>query len=238
MILTSVLLPAPFSPSSAWISPAWMARSTRSLARQPGNCLMMPVSWSSGAPARADEGAGAPGPGATVTMADPLRPSPREPSPAWPPRAFDRYRYVDSVRNLVRLFQPFLEDLPCLGRAQLDERHCPAVDRLVELAIDVVVVETDGGGVAARVGVVDAIQPRPVDGAQTHRAGLAAGVHLAALQAEGTQLAAGRADGHHLGMGGGIIAGGDLVVALGNDLAVARNDGAERPAQAGAHLLG
>src|SRR5882672_11371939 len=141
MIFTSVLLPAPFSPSSAWISPAWMARSTRSLARQPGNCFTMPESWSSGVPVRADEGAGAPGPGATVTMADPLRPSPREPSPAWPPRAFGRYGYVDSVRNLVRLFQPFPKDPPRLFRCQLDERHRPPIDRLVELAIDVVVVE-------------------------------------------------------------------------------------------------
>ncbi len=32
----SVLLPAPFSPSRAWISPASMHRSMRSLARQPG----------------------------------------------------------------------------------------------------------------------------------------------------------------------------------------------------------
>src|SRR6185312_4546421 len=195
MILTSVLLPAPFSPSRAWISPAWIARSTRSLARQPGNCFTMPASWSSDVPARADAVVAMPWPPATVTMADPLRPSPRAPSPAWPPRAFDRYGYVDSVRNLVGLFQPFLEDLPCLRRAEPDEGHGPAVDRLVEFAVDVVVVEADGGGVAARVGVIDAIQPRPVDGAQAHRTGLATRIHLAALQAKGAERAAGGADG-------------------------------------------
>src|SRR5215510_10364001 len=153
MILTSVLLPAPFSPSSAWISPARMDRSTRSLARQPGNCLTMPVSWRSGA-----------APAAAATMADAMRSSLREPSPAWPPRAFVDRRYRDSVRNLVRFFQPFPEDLARLLGLEMDERHRPAVDRLVEFAIDVIVVEADGRGVDARVGVVDAIKPRPVDG--------------------------------------------------------------------------
>ena len=49
MILTRVLLPAPFSPSSAWISPGWMKRSTESLATQPGNVLVTPSRASSGA---------------------------------------------------------------------------------------------------------------------------------------------------------------------------------------------
>src|SRR5271170_3622393 len=44
MIFTSVLLPAPFSPRSAWISLRPTVRSTRSLARQPGNCLVIPFS--------------------------------------------------------------------------------------------------------------------------------------------------------------------------------------------------
>ncbi len=35
MILISVLLPAPFSPSTAWIDPARVARSTPSSARTP-----------------------------------------------------------------------------------------------------------------------------------------------------------------------------------------------------------
>src|SRR5262245_25206306 len=143
MIFTSVLLPAPFSPSNAWISPDRMARSTRSLARQPGNCLTMPVSCSSGAV-----------PAAAATMADAIRSSPCEPSPAWPPRAFVRCR-SDSVRNLVRFFQPFPEDAPGLLGLQMDEGHGATVDRLVELAIDVIVVEADGGRVDARIGIVD-----------------------------------------------------------------------------------
>src|SRR6185436_8074188 len=39
-------LPAPFSPTTAWTSPAWMSRSTRSLATTPGNALVIPRSVS------------------------------------------------------------------------------------------------------------------------------------------------------------------------------------------------
>src|SRR5215470_17909235 len=146
----------------------------------------------------------------------PIRAQRRRPSP-WPTRSGHRLVNrplhglpgplfvviaLDSVRNLVRLFQPFLEDLARLLGFEMDEWHGPVVDRLVELAVDVIVVEADSGRVDARVGVVYAIQSSPVDGAQTHRAGLATGVHLAALQVEGAELAAGRADGDHLGMGG------------------------------------
>src|SRR5712691_11269463 len=45
----SVVLPAPFSPSSAWTSPAARARSTWSLATTLGKALRMPRIWTSGA---------------------------------------------------------------------------------------------------------------------------------------------------------------------------------------------
>src|SRR5215212_5165177 len=41
----SVLLPAPFSPRSAWTSPGRRSKSTWSFARMPGNRLTMPVAW-------------------------------------------------------------------------------------------------------------------------------------------------------------------------------------------------
>ena len=45
----SVLLPAPFSPSSAWTSPARRSKSTWSLATTPGNALTMPRASRAGA---------------------------------------------------------------------------------------------------------------------------------------------------------------------------------------------
>src|SRR5664279_3282682 len=44
MIFISVDLPAPFSPSTAWISPAATRRLTRSLALTAGYCLLMSTS--------------------------------------------------------------------------------------------------------------------------------------------------------------------------------------------------
>src|SRR5436190_10899919 len=43
-----VLLPAPFSPSRAWISPGRTLKSTASLARTPGKALTMPRASSAG----------------------------------------------------------------------------------------------------------------------------------------------------------------------------------------------
>src|ERR1700751_1995416 len=41
-------LPAPFSPSRAWISPRSRSRSTASFASTPGNCFVMPRSSRTG----------------------------------------------------------------------------------------------------------------------------------------------------------------------------------------------
>ena len=49
----SVLLPAPFSPSRAWISPGRIDRSMPSLATTPGKRLLMPRISRAGATARA-----------------------------------------------------------------------------------------------------------------------------------------------------------------------------------------
>src|SRR5215470_3442764 len=50
MIFISVLLPAPFSPTRPWISPALRAKSTSLRACTPPNDLQMPDSSSSGTP--------------------------------------------------------------------------------------------------------------------------------------------------------------------------------------------
>src|SRR3546814_5255173 len=49
MIFTRVDLPAPFSPSRAWISPGATAKSMRSLASTPGKRLLMPLASRRGA---------------------------------------------------------------------------------------------------------------------------------------------------------------------------------------------
>ena len=48
-IFINVDLPAPFSPSTAWISPACTVRLMSSLALTAGYCLLMPLSSSLGA---------------------------------------------------------------------------------------------------------------------------------------------------------------------------------------------
>ena len=49
MIFIKVLLPAPFSPSTAWTSPGCTVSETPSLATTPGYRLVMPVSCKRGA---------------------------------------------------------------------------------------------------------------------------------------------------------------------------------------------
>src|SRR5258707_12906403 len=48
MMLDRVLLPAPFSPSSACTSPAWISRSTSAFATTPGKRLVTPRSVTAG----------------------------------------------------------------------------------------------------------------------------------------------------------------------------------------------
>src|SRR3990172_8613523 len=48
MHLTNVLLPAPFSPNSAWTSPGKTSNEIESLARTPGKCLVNPRTRSRG----------------------------------------------------------------------------------------------------------------------------------------------------------------------------------------------
>src|SRR5579871_205154 len=48
MHLTSVLLPAPFSPSSAWTEPRWSRNETLSSASTEPNCLEIPIASSAG----------------------------------------------------------------------------------------------------------------------------------------------------------------------------------------------
>ena len=70
-----------------------------------------------------------------------------------------------------------------------------------DLVVDERVVEPGAGGVVPGVGVDEAVDARPVGGRQAHRAGLAAAVQHAALEAKRGQLPAGAADRDDLGVG-------------------------------------
>lgn len=104
-----------------------------------------------------------------------------------------------------------------------------------QLLIDQAVVEARVGGIGARGGVHDARGPRPVQRAQAHGAGLAAGVHRAAVQLEGIELGTRRTDRHHLGMRRGVVAAGDAVVALAHHLPVLHDHAAKGTALAALH---
>src|SRR5438552_13385629 len=126
MMLTSVLLPAPFSPRSAWISPGRTESSTSSFARQPGNRLTMPLSRSRGAPATLP----------SFILAA-LR---RRVMLLSPP----------SVRNLVGLRQPLLEHQIRFLGAEADEGHQAVVDAGLKFLVDAGIVEADRRRVGVR----------------------------------------------------------------------------------------
>src|SRR5258706_13321727 len=118
MILTSVLLPAPFSPRRAWISPGLICRSTLSLARQPGKLLTIPLR------SRSEPASSAPlirkVPFVSRRSSPPVLSSP----------------VLASVRNFVRFVGPFLEDRPAFLHRQLDDRQLAILHRAGKFAVD------------------------------------------------------------------------------------------------------
>ena len=79
------------------------------------------------------------------------------------------------------------------------------------LAVDEVVVEVDGGSIVTVVGIINGVEVCPINGTQTHRAGLARGVYHAAFKTESAQLACGLAYAVYLGMGCGVVIKGYAV---------------------------
>src|SRR5262249_7266803 len=126
---------------------------------------------------------------------------------------------MGSVPNLIGLRQPRVENAPGLVTRQTHERQRAFAYPGLNFAVDRRIVEADCGRVGARVGVIDAVDPGPIDGAETHGTRLAARIDVAALEAEGADGPAGFADRHDLGMRGRIVCRRDLVPAAGDDLA-------------------
>lgn len=92
-----------------------------------------------------------------------------------------------------------------------------------ELLVELGVGEADGGGGFSGVGVDDAFDARPVGGSQAHGAGFAGGVEGAAGDVKMPCCLAGGADGVDFGVGGGVVAADDAVIAFAEDFAVAHD---------------
>src|ERR1700722_19320223 len=141
------------------------------------------------------------------------------------------------IADLVGLALPGLESgVRFLGQ-EAGHRQAPPLYRERDLAIDEIIIEADTRRIGAAVGVIDPIEPRPIDRREAHGAGLAARIDLAAGEAEIPLGGAGSAYGADLGMRGRIIGGGNLVPPLRDDPITAHDDGAEGTAAAALHLL-
>jgi hypothetical protein len=76
------------------------------------------------------------------------------------------------------------------------------------------------------------------EGAGAHGARFLGDVEGGAVEALGLEERLGFGDGEHLGVGGGVLAGFDFVAALGEDDAIADEDGADGDFLAGAGGVG
>lgn len=103
----------------------------------------------------------------------------------------------------------------------------------VDLFVNERVVETRFRGFVAGIRIKDPVGSRPVDGAEAHGAGFAAGVDVTAGELEGAQAAAGIANGDHFGVGGRVVGRGHAVGATADDLSVLDDHTTERPTLVG-----
>src|SRR6202035_1147869 len=141
---------------------------------------------------------------------------------------------VDSFCALA----PGLEAGDGLVGKQLESGDAAGFDRLFYFGIEEGIVEADLCGIGGGVAVEDGRATRPIEGGEAHRARFAAGVDGAAGKLEATQRLAGGADGHDLGVCGGVVVKGDAIDAGGDDDAVADDHGAEGTAGTTGNVLG
>ncbi len=104
---------------------------------------------------------------------------------------------------------------------------CAALRRSRNFVIDEGVVEASLGGVVAIAGKIESGNSCPVNCAQTHGAGFAAGIEFAASQLIGAQSLAGGTYGNHFGVGAGVIRCGDNIDAGCHKLAVFHHNSSE-----------
>lgn len=133
-----------------------------------------------------------------------------------------------SILRLVDLFRPEAECGLGFVAEELDEGDVAPGHRPVQLFVDEVVGELDGGRILTGVCVIDPVDAGSVDSPEAHGAGFTRGVDDAAVQVEGVQGAAGRPNGIDLGVGRGIVVEGDAVGSGGDDFPILHDDGPER----------
>ena len=81
--------------------------------------------------------------------------------------------YYFSILHLILLLLPSAEGANGFVAEQRDGRHGARFLMLLQLLVNEVVGEVDGGSILFRVAVVYALDMRPIDGTEAHRARLA-----------------------------------------------------------------
>src|ERR1700722_19413783 len=109
------------------------------------------------------------------------------------------------------------------------KRYLSLFDRTIDLVIDDCIIETGVGGLMPGAGIDHTPGAGPVDGPETHRAGLAGSIEVTVCKLIGIKLPAGVPDSHDLGMRRRIIGRCYLVIALADDHTVFHDHAAERP---------
>lgn len=120
----------------------------------------------------------------------------------------------------------------------MNQRDFSNRDAGCEFAINKFIVKSCGCGVMPRSGKPDALDPAPINCAETHRAGFAACVDLAAVQFVVADLLAGSSNCDHLGVRGRIVGGSYVIYSFGNQFAVANNQRTKRAAVSSTDILG
>src|SRR5438132_11615445 len=156
-----VVLPAPFSPRRAWISPCLRSRSMRSLATTPGQRLVMPLISSFGG---VDGGSGAAGAASEVIQENCTHlPDACEPPPPLP--------WKRLLVHMLELPGHHVRDVDGEG-AKLDDRHHVRPERVADhhelFGLDAAPLEHSAIGVRVLLAEdLDAekplAQPRPVE---------------------------------------------------------------------------
>ena len=141
-----------------------------------------------------------------------------------------------SIGRLLVGFDPLAEDGVGLGQGHGGGGQTAVGGVEGQFAIDEGIVEAGLGGIVLGGGIVEVVEPRPVDCAETHGARLARGVDVAAREVKSVQFRRCGTDGLHLGVRRGVVVGCHAIHALGNHLAAARNHRSERAAPV-AHIL-